>query len=50
MSNVEAYRKQVALLLDVLPFVKPIDCFALKGGTALNLFIRDMPYFSCTIL
>jgi predicted nucleotidyltransferase component of viral defense system len=49
MSSVEDYRKQVALLLDVLPVVKQIDCFALKGGTALNLFIRDMPRLSVDI-
>ena len=25
------------------------DCFALKGGTAINLFVRDMPRLSVDI-
>jgi len=40
------YRQQVALLLEVLPLVGRERCFALKGGTAINLFIRDMPRLS----
>lgn len=43
------YEKQVALLLDVLPFVAKESCFALKGGTAINLFVRDMPRLSVDI-
>jgi predicted nucleotidyltransferase component of viral defense system len=45
----EAYRKQVALMLTVLPEVAKEDCFALFGGTAINLFIRDMPRLSVDI-
>lgn len=30
----------------VLPIVAQEHCFALKGGTAINLFIRDMPRLS----
>ncbi len=45
----EAYRRQVALLVRVLPEVAEEDCFALKGGTAINLFIRDMPRLSVDI-
>ena len=41
------YRRQVALLTRVLPIVAQEKCFALKGGTAINLFIRDMPRFNC---
>jgi predicted nucleotidyltransferase component of viral defense system len=37
---------QVALLLDVLPYISKESCFALKGGTAINLFIRDFPRLS----
>lgn len=37
------YIKQVELLLQVLPHINELDCFALKGGTAINLFLRDMP-------
>jgi predicted nucleotidyltransferase component of viral defense system len=44
-----AYKKQVALLLNVLPEVAKENCFALHGGTAINLFIRDMPRLSVDI-
>lgn len=37
---------QVVLLLDVLPYIAQESCFALKGGTAINLFIRDFPRLS----
>jgi hypothetical protein len=40
----DAYRAQVDLLLRVLPHVAAERCFALKGGTAINLFVRDMPH------
>lgn len=43
------YRNQVKLLLDVLPEVAREKCFALHGGTAINLFIRDMPRLSVDI-
>jgi hypothetical protein len=33
----------------VLPIVAQEHCFALKGGTATNLFIRDMPRLSVDI-
>lgn len=45
----DQYRKQVSLLVRVLPFVAQEDCFALKGGTAINLFIRDLPRLSVDI-
>ena len=45
----DAYEKQVALLLKVLPEVGKETCFALYGGTAINLFIRDMPRLSVDI-
>lgn len=43
------YRDQVDLLIDALPFVDKEKCFALKGGTAINLFIRDLPRLSVDI-
>jgi predicted nucleotidyltransferase component of viral defense system len=46
MPVAERYRAQAALLVRVLPFVSAEKCFALKGGTAINLFIRDMPRLS----
>ena len=45
----DPYKKQVALLLDVLPEVAKETCFALHGGTAINLFVRDMPRLSVDI-
>jgi predicted nucleotidyltransferase component of viral defense system len=45
----EAYKKQVRLLLDVLPEVAKEECFAMHGGTAINLFLRDMPRLSVDI-
>src|SRR5215471_8054162 len=49
MAIAEAYRRQVSLLLRILPFVAEERCFALKGGTAINLFFRDMPRLSVDI-
>lgn len=46
MAFSEIYRKQVALLIRILPLIAPEDSFALKGGTAINLFIRNMPRLS----
>ena len=43
------YYPQVALLMDVLPLVAKERCFALKGGTAINLFVRDLPRLSVDI-
>ncbi len=43
------YNKQVQLLLEVLPYVSKETCFALKGGTAINMFVRDMPRLSVDI-
>lgn len=45
----KVYRQQVALLLTVLPEVAKEKCFALHGGTAINLFVRDMPRLSVDI-
>lgn len=44
-----AYFKQVVLLVQVLPFLSEHDCFALKGGTAINLFIQPFPRLSVDI-
>jgi predicted nucleotidyltransferase component of viral defense system len=49
MPLAEAYRKQVALLVKIVPLVAPETAFALKGGTAINLFLRDMPRVSVDI-
>ncbi len=40
------YEKQVSLLLDLIPSVASESRFALKGGTAINLFYLPMPRLS----
>jgi len=45
----DLYRRQAALLVRILPFIASEQCFALKGGTAINLFLRDMPRLSVDI-
>jgi len=49
MPFADIYRRQVALLVRTLPLVAEETCFALKGGTAINLFVRDMPRLSVDI-
>ncbi len=41
--------KQVRLILGTIPHIAAEKRFALKGGTALNLFVRDMPRLSIDI-
>lgn len=43
------YQKQVRLLIQVMPFLSATDQFALKGGTAINFFVRDFPRLSVDI-
>ncbi len=45
----ERYSNQVRLLMRILPVIAEEDAFALKGGTAINLFVRDMPRLSVDI-
>src|SRR5437879_3989257 len=45
----QLYKDQVSLLLKVLPEVAKEASLALHGGTAINLFIRDMPRLSVDI-
>lgn len=47
--NILKYKKQVQLLLAVLPLVAKENCFALHGGTAINLFHHNMPRLSVDI-
>jgi hypothetical protein len=44
-----AYLESVELLLDPMPAVFRQPHFALKGGTAINLFLLDMPHLSVDI-
>lgn len=42
----QIYLETARLLVQVAPLVFTGDNFALKGGTAINLFVRDMPRLS----
>jgi hypothetical protein len=44
-----AYRAQVELLLRILPEVSGEHVFAMKGGTAINLFVHQMPRLSVDV-
>lgn len=43
------YLKQVKLVVEVLQIVATETCFALKGGTAINLFYNNLPRLSVDI-
>ncbi len=43
------YYKQAELVLRILPFVNSEKDFAIKGGTAINFFVRDLPRISVDI-
>jgi len=47
--NYRNYKKQVKLLVDILPIIGKETCFALHGGTAINLFRSNMPRLSVDI-
>lgn len=49
MDRQSLYYQQVQLLLKLIPFIAKHDCFALKGGTAINLFVRNLPRLSVDI-
>ncbi|MCW8410134.1 nucleotidyl transferase AbiEii/AbiGii toxin family protein [Legionella sp. PATHC035] len=49
MNKQSIYYKQVLLLIRLIPIVEKEACFALKGGTAINLFVRDFPRLSVDI-
>jgi molecular chaperone DnaK (HSP70) len=48
MKNSRFY-PQAKLMIRCIPSVAQESCFALKGGTAINLFVRDMPRLSVDI-
>jgi len=49
MPFADVYGRQVALLIRILPLIAEEEGLALKGGTAINLFIRNMPRLSVDI-
>ncbi|MEW8626277.1 MAG: nucleotidyl transferase AbiEii/AbiGii toxin family protein [Candidatus Thiodiazotropha sp.] len=49
LNRSNPYYRQVELVVRVLPLVAREPHFALKGGTAINLFVRDLPRLSVDI-
>ena len=45
----DVYRRQVALLIRIMPMVYRIKDFAVHGGTAINLFYRNLERLSVDI-
>lgn len=45
----DKYKKQVALLIRIMPSVYRITEFAVHGGTAINLFHKNLPRYSVDI-
>ena len=46
---IQSYLNQASLLLQVIPHIATEKTLALKGGTAINLFLRNMPRLSVDI-
>lgn len=42
----QGYTETVQFLIDIAPFIFASGAFVLKGGTAINLFVQDMPRLS----
>ncbi len=49
MTYNDKYYEQVKLLLKLLPYIEEMDNYAIKGGTAINFFVRDLPRLSVDI-
>ncbi|MCY4498930.1 MAG: nucleotidyl transferase AbiEii/AbiGii toxin family protein [Rhodospirillaceae bacterium] len=49
MDRGNPFYRQAALVVRALPHVARREEFALKGGTAINLFLRDLPRLSIDI-
>lgn len=47
MNNI--YKTKVELLLKIIPIVAAEECFAIHGGTAINLFVKNLPRYSVDI-
>lgn len=47
--SADIYAAQVALLVRAIPEIAAEKDFALKGGTAINLFVRELPRLSVDI-
>lgn len=44
-----SFYKRSAFMVQMIPLISREKCFALKGGTAINYFIRDLPRLSVDI-
>jgi predicted nucleotidyltransferase component of viral defense system len=49
MAFDKVFKEQADLMITVMGYMRWDQCFALKGGTALNLFYADMPRLSVDI-
>ena len=49
MKRDTVFFRQAELILRVLPLVNEEKVFALKGGTAINFFLRDLPRLSVDV-
>lgn len=43
------YAQKVELLLRLIPIIMDEQVFAIHGGTAINLFLKDLPRYSVDI-
>ena len=43
------YAQRVELLIKIIPVISQESCFAIHGGTAINLFVKDLPRYSVDI-
>jgi len=48
-NNTQVYAQKVELLLRLMPIVMEEGVFAVHGGTAINLFLKDLPRYSVDI-
>lgn len=49
MNNTSVYAQKVELLLRLMPLIVEEGVFAVHGGTAINLFIKNLPRYSVDI-
>ena len=47
MNNL--YAQKVEVLLKIIPIIAGEECFAIHGGTAINLFVKNLPRYSIDI-
>ena len=45
----DSFLRHAGLILRILPLIHQEQVFALKGGTAINFFVRDLPRLSVDI-